>query len=246
MANKPVDVMSTVPNLEQELLILALKAADTQDSYAAIELLEGHEPVLAAAVYEQVQLECYWKRKDLPSVVALSRAGIQFCLGNALKANDPKTAGAFRETAKGLAYNLASFTWTGWDEAGIVVTSADLKAGQDAARLNLRLAEELKRPAKGKANAHWILGAHELAVNRLPEAKEAFHRGKTHAVLGGETLMEQMFEGYSLLTEVLDSRDNAEAKRAFDDVVKALNAEGSEDAREYARQLTVALTVFSR
>src|SRR6187397_2485679 len=96
---------------------------------------------VAATGFLELMRELYWKQKDLSSSTTLARAGITFCLVRAVDHDktDPKLAYDLRSTAKGLCYDIASFTWNGWDEPGITITSADLAAGFDAAKANLRL-----------------------------------------------------------------------------------------------------------
>src|SRR4051794_31454663 len=107
----------------------------SEDTYTAIEQLAAmRDPPAAAQCYADAVVDAYWKRKDLPTVVAVARAGIQFTLTTALFTAAPDQVEKLRSTAKAIAYNLASFTWPGWDEAGIVCTPADLAAGFDAAK----------------------------------------------------------------------------------------------------------------
>lgn len=216
-----------------------------EDNYAIIERLGSCAPVFASEIYAKLQLELYWNRKDIFGVIALSRAGIQHCLVAAHLTTYQTQAEELRVRAKALSYNLASFTWPGWDQNGIELTKSDIAIGLEAARLNLRLAVELDRPAKAKANAFWLLGAHEIAADRLPEATETFSRGMKYAVDGGEPLLGQMLEGYARLSQVLADASSTEARKAFDRAVAHLKEGESEEAQEYARQLPVVLAFFS-
>ena len=94
-------------------------------------------------------------------MIALARAGIHRALFEAdrVPTADPDAAEALRGQAKTIAYDLGANLWPGWQDEGIVLTPADLTTGLEAARLNLRLAEQLGRPALPRCNAHWLLGA---------------------------------------------------------------------------------------
>ena len=59
---------------------------------------------------------------------------------------------------------LSGDSWPGGKDEGIEITASDLVAGIALARQNLRLAKELKRDDEVFANAHWLLGAHQLAA----------------------------------------------------------------------------------
>src|SRR5689334_18332785 len=112
-----------------------------QDSYAAIEHLERQpDPLAVARTYGDLVRHLYWKEKELPAVIAMARAGIQhgIAAARAVEASDPDQAYQLRSSAKGLAYDLGSFTWSGWDEPGIIIDPSQEAIGLDAARANLR------------------------------------------------------------------------------------------------------------
>src|SRR4051794_17432075 len=103
-------------------------------------------PTVAASLDEvnKRAMDAYWKAKDLNGAVALLIDGIA-CGQAAAKAN-PAEATQILGTVKAMAFNLASFTWPGWDEQGITITPEQLAAGRQAAELNYQLALELNRP----------------------------------------------------------------------------------------------------
>jgi len=228
----------------EELVTLVTEMLGRADRYAAIELLGRHDPQLAAEVYEKLQLDLYWKQKNLPATVAFSQAGIQHSLTAAGKATDDAAARSLRGAAKHLAYNLASFTWPGWNEPGIVITESDLAIGLEAARLNVRLAEELDRPEKARANALWTLGAQQLAAGDHSQAAETFGRAQSHAIRADAPALVQMLEGYVLMSHSL--AQPADGNGRFEIFVDSLRADGTQEAKEYAEQLSVAMTVFQK
>jgi hypothetical protein len=122
----------------------------TGDSFRAIEQIQ-HEgtPSEIAARYQSLILDLYWKAHNLPAVVTIGRAGILHCLNQSLATDvSPESKDKLRWIAKAIAFNVGSFTWPGWEEPGIHPTAADLATGRDCAKLNLRLAVELKKPPK--------------------------------------------------------------------------------------------------
>ena len=230
----------------EETLMLVEEAISEKESYAAIEILNRLKPQAAANVYEKAQLRLYWKKKDVSAMIALSRAGIQHALTTGQRVTDPKEVYAFRSSAKALAYNLASFTWPGWNEKDIILTQSDLAIGLDAARLNLRLAEELNRPKKAMANAQWAVGAHQLAARALQAAEVAFNRGKAYAADSGERVLVKMLQGYEFLTEALKNPNSEQAQSRFEISISKLKDDDSEEGPGYAAQLSTAFMVFSK
>jgi hypothetical protein len=225
-------------------LLETLKShARRTDSRAIEASLAASDPQRAAEALATAQRELYWTHKGIPAVVTLSGAGIAHLLKIARQS--PEAAGAGHE-AKALAFNLGSFTWPGWAEPGITLTPADIAAGFEAARLNLRLAEEFNRPEKAKAKAHWLLGAHQLSAADFASAANSFRTGKSHAARSDDPSLGEMLDGYLRLTHVLADPQNEQARRDFDAAVTALRNASSEDAREYANQLTIALAALPK
>lgn len=128
-----------------------------RDSFAAIELIQKQGiPLEIAARFKSLVTELYWKTHDLPAVVVIGRAGILYCLGQSLTAgNSPEAARKLRSFAKGLAYDIGSFTWPGWEEPGIHPTPDEIAFGRECANLNLRLAIELNKPP---VPSRWPIG----------------------------------------------------------------------------------------
>jgi hypothetical protein len=226
-----------------EVLTSAARAALGQTGrYTVIELLAREDAAVAAQVYAALQLDLYWKRKDLPGVVAVSLAGIQHALTAAHASGDD--ADAFLGSAKRLAYNLASFTWPGWDEPDLAPTPAEVAIGLEAAQLNCRLADELNRPDGAKAKALWTLGAHQLAAGRYALAAETFAVGRAHAARAAASTDAIMLEADGLLADGLARPDEVGVGARLDGLLAALRQDGTVDGPAYADQLVVARRVF--
>lgn len=214
------------------------------ERFALVEMLAGETGLVMMEVYHRVQGELYWKRKDVRGVVWVSEAGIVGGLAVARRTRNARESEALRSGVKRLAYDLGSFTWAGWAEEGIEIGEAERRAGLAGAELNVRLAEALRKPAKARANAWWLMGAQRLAGGEWRGAVEAFGRGRALAEVPGEEVMARMLEGYEEMGRVLGGE--GERRATFERVVAWLRAEGSEDAGEFARQLEVAMGVFER
>lgn len=212
------------------------------DTFAVIQLLdEQPDPLLAANAYAALLNDLYWKDRYLPPAIAIGRAGIQHCLSRARQSVDAQIADRLKGAAKAMAYNVGSFTWDGWDEQGISPGTTDLAIGMDAARLNLRLAVELKRDAGPTSDAHWLVGAHQLSAGEYAAARTSFAEARRLATGAPAQLMA---DGYGAIAMVLAKEPLGQAK--FDEAIATLLKDGSEDAKFFAAQLKTAMDVFRR
>ena len=218
------------------------------DPYLAVEIMtRAADPMTVARRYADVTRELY-KQRDLPAFVAVSRQGIEYLLSRAAEAaqTDPANADELRGAAKTLAYNLAANTWPGWNDPRIVITAADLAAGMEAARLNLRLAQELKRGAEPMFNAHWMIGAMELARGNTAEALQAYEQARRIAVEAKLRAYELLAAGSMAIAKIAGKQDRSAAERELDGVRQALISEKLTDGKFYADQLETACQVFCR
>lgn len=212
-----------------------LRWIESGDAAAAVMRIESKgAPDEVAWRYDEAVREVYWKAKDLPAAVTIGRAGIQYCLGRVNESSAPAQRDFFGTRAKALAFNVASFSWPGWAEPGIAPTAEDLAAGMQAARLNLRLAEELSKPTDRVEDAHWLVGAHLLAVGDAAAALEQFRQASPET--------RPLYAGYVLLAEVVLGRSGADGK--FEDLVGGMRASRHEEMQSYASQLETARGVF--
>jgi len=210
--------------------------AGEQGLFAALEHLQSQgTPLEIAATFDALNPEAYWKQKDLAAVIALTTAGIQFCLHQARATTDPLEADSLRSTAKGLAYNLGSFTWPGWEEPGITPSPTEVKLGLAGAQLNLQLAYELQKPPERIRGAHWLLGAQLLAAGNFPQALD--HLQKSVPPDPSDPSY-RMFHGYVLLAQNLQSPGTAETE--WNDLLKSLEAQATEESKSAYEQLTTA------
>lgn len=220
-----------------------------QDAYAACERVQARgTPEEIAAAYSRLVRELYFKARDIPAVIGLGRGGIHYCLAKDQESArvDPDASARLRGLAKEIAYNLGSFTWPGWDEPGIAIGPPELGAGMEAARLNLRLAVELKRGAVPMANAHWLLGAHFVAVEKHSEGAREFREAAGYARREEDVAVALMSEAYAALAGRLAKPGERDAAQKLKTAREALLQEGVRDGKFYADQIDTAERVFRR
>jgi hypothetical protein len=218
------------------------------DSFATVELIQrGGAPPEIAARYQSLITDLYWKAHDLPCVVAIGRAGITYCLGQSvILGAPPDEVESFRSTAKAIAYDVGSFTWPGWEEPGIDPTPAEMEVGRDCAKLNLRLALELKKPPDRVSMAYWLLGAHALAVRDYDYAILDF-QAALNVLLETEFAagpMQLSNAAYLALAQFGKNPHHSSAAADFDHAMKRLHGRGDKDAKSYISQLNSARRLF--
>jgi hypothetical protein len=245
--SKPVD-LEVLDRASESQMNDIRELLRTTDTFAAIEHVQRDgTPLEIAARYQSLVGDLYWKAHDLPAVVAIGHGGINYCLSQSLVAGTPAEATQkLRSTAKALAYNIGSFTWPGWEEPGIHPGPADLAAGRDCAKLNLRLAVELAKPPDRVSMAHWLVGAHALAAADFDNAVAEFRTAQD--VLPATDPACQRLEpcnmGYLSIAQLCKNPDDSEASARLDEVVGRLKARSDEDASEYLKQLETARRCF--
>lgn len=182
-----------------------------RDSFADIAALAEIDLGAQPDAYSTAMRAAYREDKDLSGAMAIAWAGISRLLALA-HAADTGQAYELRSQAKALSYDLASFTWVGWDEPGIVITPPEARAGCAAARANLALANELEKGELPRSRAHWILGAHELSAGRHADARTAFGSAAELAdAAGAEGKSEALLaRAFVALTDLADGGSEAE------------------------------------
>lgn len=224
----------------------ALKLMQEEDNFSAIEYLNQHaDHVEVMDTYMELVKYYYWEEKDLPTVVMISRAGIQEGLNIAasLEVNFPDESQAILERTRALAYNLASFTWPGWDEPGIKIDESDLAAGFDAAKVALRIGRELGLDELRISRAKWMLAAFYLAEKEYEDARRYFDEGAEFAQNAESQADELLCRGFSALVKILINPEDNKAKSSLEDI-KSQFAD-IEHGDSFITQIETAYRVFS-
>lgn len=230
----------------KRVLTETINLAKSEDSFRAFAHIEASgNPGEVVTWYSTLVRLGYSQEKNVPLMAAFGRRGIQYGLEQAGRTESDELADKLRSTAKEISFNLGANTWPGWDE-GIVITATDLAVGLDAARTNLRLARELKRDAGPLSNAHWLLGAHYLAANDLPQATGEFAKSAELNVESKNPEGEWMSRGYEAIVQQLNEKTRADGDKSLAAAVTKLREIGSDDAKFFADQLESVSRFFLR
>lgn len=210
------------------MILRAVYLIKAKDSFAAIEFLNNapDDPIGIAKIYSELVRYLYWEERDLPNVIHMARAGIQFCMGF----TDPE----IRQVGKAIAYNLASYTWNGWAEPDIHITASELQEGMDAARLNLRLCKKLQLDDITMSRAYWMLGAHLLAADDLERAKERFYKAAIFASSANRKAESLLARAFAAIAKA-DIENLADKKKQLSEM---------EGGMVYLKQIETAQHVF--
>ncbi len=216
---------------------------------ATLESIEQlPDPLAAIRQYSNLIKDLYWKNKDIDSVVIAARAAIQYGLStaNSIEGSDAGIALEIRGITKGIAYNLGSFTWPGWDEPGIKIENLHLKAGMDAAILNRTLAEELNKGPLALSRAEWLLGAHFLAIGEYENANLHFITAVRYAMEAGKQADQECFmcTVYPVLVQLVQYPENEEYAFLYNAMLRSFSIYKKDMG--YVEQLETARRVFSR
>ncbi len=153
------------------------------------------------------------------------------------KESNPETANKIRKFARGVAYNIAAFTWPGWGDTGPISQEAQ-ELGFSAARVGL---EYSKAAEDVTSNILWINGAHALAAREFNLAVQHFE----DAFEISETDIDKLMQtGWITLCRLLDSPSD-QSKATFDTAFNNLQSNDHEYAEFFAEQLTTARKIFT-
>lgn len=178
------------------------------------------------------------QRDDL--FVPVARLQLHYAL-NEIKQTDKKDEtelNRLRKFARGVAYNIAAFTWPGWDDMG-PISSEDQELGRSAARVALEFATQAEDIT---FNALWINGVHELNVRNFENAIEFFEKAREKA---DETSGKKMASGWVALTEFLHESTQKKQTR-LDDAIAEIRQADEENGDFFAQQIETALHVYTR
>ena len=234
------------PSEQGEMLEQVYAQLESGDSLEAIDLIEKGDTKDVVNAYSQLVSDLYFKKHDVPRMILIGRAGIRYCLSSSKQTEDAQLAEKLKGAAKTMAYNVSANAWPGWQDEGIKITRTDSIVALDLARLNLRLAEELKREADVFSNAHWLVGAQHLALRELDEADKHFGKAVEFAKTAKKPEAEQMARGYGGIVKLVADANSNEGKKQLAGAIRALNEIGSDDAKFFAQQLDSVSKFFAK
>ncbi len=152
--------------------------------------------------------------------------------------SDEERLTRLRKFARGTAYNIAAFTWPGWDDMGNIPLESQ-RLGLSAARVALELASQANDVT---FNALWINGAHELNAKNYDAAVEFFVRTRDAADAGDGKYMAM---GWIELTKYLVAPTEDKLTR-LEAAVATLRKADQENGAFFAEQIETALDVYTR
>lgn len=152
-------------------------------------------------------------------------------------ASDPDQAVEIRRFARGVAYNIASFTWPGWGDSPEPISESRQELGLEAAERAVELAEKIEEMTP---NALWILGAHQLNAGMYDEAISTFERAEE---LARNDFYRSMHEAWQQLTKVVASGGKS-GLEDLDEAISGLRTLNDENAEFFAEQLSTARRVY--
>lgn len=217
---------------------------DSNGVQPAIDFLQIDKADLSPA--EQVQLyvdvmrHAYWKKKDLSATIQIGQAGID--AADKFKRNHPDQLEEIESKVKGIHYDIASFTWPGWDEEDIIITPDQVELGLRAAEKNLALAIELKKEELPLSRAYWMLAAQELANGQYEKAKEHFGQAELLATKAGATGEAVLAKGFIQVVGLVQDPQNKELAKKLEEIKTVLRKE--EHGKFFIAQLVDSLSVF--
>jgi hypothetical protein len=218
------------------------------DSFAATESLESNQDRMSVAKQYSEVVDQLYKKRDIPNMMMIGRAALHYCLREAkqLGSSDPDLAKKLKKTAKALAYNLGANVWPGWDEPELTITYSDLVAGLDAARVNLRLTEELKGVPEFIGTAYWLIAALHLAMGQRSDALRMFSRSAEEYRKAAKREAELMAKGYAAIAATLEPRALGAKESQLETVIHDLQSTNSKEAEFFVQQLRTAVRVLLR
>lgn len=222
----------------------AIQVLTEQGVQAAVaSLLNDSDPAGSVNALNELMRHAFHQLKNLEMSLDIAKEGINYGETQAAQSQESEVVYAIRSQIKALHYNIASFTWPGWDDEKIEITETQTKLGFGSAQSNLAMAAELKKGNLPLSRAHWVVGAHQMAAGDLVSAKTNFEEAVKFAQKAKETPDELLSQGYILVVGLIDNPEDATALKHFADVKEKFS--GIEYAEFFIEQLESALRVFS-
>ncbi len=202
----------------------AIEILTQQNTAAAIEYLKQQEdPPAVAETFNAVMRHAYWEMHDLDSTVTLAKEGIAYASAKAKEVEGKEQVADLNGLVKALSYNLASFTWPGWDEEWIEeIPQEYLKLGLDAAQTNLHLAIELERGDLSISRAYWMLAAQQIAQRDYEGARVNFTQAIEYAEKANAHSDVLLSHGFTQVVNLLENPEDEDAKSGLEAIKSEL------------------------
>ena len=215
------------------------------DTFAAISFIcKQGDPFTITSTFNDVVKHLYWEDKDLPAVVAIGRAGIQFGLAasRAAEVENAEAAKELKTKARAIAFNVADLPGLDGMRKASILTLLTSSSGYDAAKLGVRLNEEMDAEPLGLSSAFWMLGADQLAAAKSTRAQQSFSQSAEYAVAASSKSYELLADAFEILAIAqADPGDSGRAEK-MESVKKAMAKE--EQGPDFVDQVDTAARVF--
>jgi hypothetical protein len=230
------------PRATVDFALESIRRGDLSSAIGRVESDADTEQV--SANYTQLIKILYGEHKDVTNMAAVGKAAVRYHLRRSELARDVAATVKLKTAAKTLAYNVAANCWPGWGDESVVIEAAHMDAGLELAILSLGLVEELGLGPHRLGNAHWLVGALQLAAGRLDASWSSFGQARDASASIGETTNVLLADGYCAIThrQAPDRADHG--AQELDEVIDRLMADGSKQARGFAEQLRTAARVL--
>jgi hypothetical protein len=230
------------PEATIDFALASIRRGDLTSAIGRVESSGEAEQV--GADYARLIKVLYGEHKDVTSMVAVGKAAVRFHLRQSELERDVAAAVKLKTAAKTLAYNVAANCWPGWGDEGVVIEASHIDAGLELAMLSLRLVEELGLGPHQVGNAHWLVGALQLAAGRTDASLLSFGQARDASASIGEKTNVLLADGYRAIAH-RQAPDRADrSAQELDEVIGGLMADGSKQARAFADQLRTAARIF--
>jgi hypothetical protein len=213
---------------------------DGRAADAIVIMSQERDPDVAAMAMSAAVNALYRSGRDFGNMVLAAHLGAAWCLGQASLHPEPEAATTLKRRARAICFNAAANCWPGWGDEGVAIDDGNVAAGRTLAGLCSELAKDLGLGPEVQGTSRWLIGALELALDHVAEARTAFAEAeRDYAALGEDAPQTLMIRAYDALAVKPDG-----AGRALVSALEQLDALGTEDGQFFASQVRKAEQVL--
>ena len=154
------------------------------------------------------------------------------------KDQDPERAKQLTLFARGVCFNIASFTWPGWDDSSEPISEQHQQLGLAAANYGVELAEGI---GELTSNILWIRGAHQLNAGEYKAAVQSFEQSES---LSEDDFSRLVQSTWAQLVRTVEGTDTS-ALGEFENQLDKIRSSEHEYAAFHAEQIETARKVYS-
>lgn len=179
-------------------------------------ILDQQGPIDGIKLIKKLAWRAYNERRELLAAIQWFQAAI-FCGSTLAKVTEyAEEAEEIMGLVKSCHFDLASVTWPGWNEPGIMISERDLELGKMSADQNLYWSRVLKKGLVPESRATWMVGAFDLAVGQFEKARVRFRAAEKLGRMAESDFDIRCNRAYLALTESL-TKGSDEPIKAWED-----------------------------